>query len=171
VLVTSAGAGCVAKAAVRRSIHGWRAAACASLLGALLLGGGCTSYHVVEPGEVRQGAPVRAILAQPVDVNLDGLTVRGVQRVDGEMVRVADDELLLSAFWVLGSGAAEFPARGETVALPAAALDRLDHKRISWWKTAGTVAGLALTGFLVEQVLTGAFGSGSGGGSGHPQPR
>lgn len=144
--------------------------ACAALL-AGSMPSACTSYHLANPAEVPQGAPVRAILAEPVDVPLENVTVRAAHRVDGEMVRVAGEDLLVSAYWVVGPGDAEYPARGETVALPAVGLARLERKRISWWKTGGAVAGLALGGFLVEQALTGAFGRGSGGGGGRPQPR
>lgn len=126
----------------------------------------CHNYVAVQPGEPERGQPVRVFLNDPVDVELQQLTVRDATLVEGEVSSWSEESLVMSAFRVEAMGDLEFVASGETVTLPTASIAKVEEKRVATGKSLALAAGVI--GVVV--VVGIGFLSGSGGNPDRPDP-
>ncbi len=138
-------------------------------LALLPMAAGCYHYVPLAPGNAPQGTPVRARLSSMANFELSQITVNNIDLVDGEMVRVDSDSLVLSATWLQAVTGNGYAGNGWTVRIPEANLAGFEEKRLSWWRTAVIVGGLAVGTWLGFDALGLSPGSGGGGG-GTPSP-
>lgn len=115
-----------------------------ALLAVALALGGCTHYVVASPEVLAPGSSIRVRLSEPLSFDLPALTAHDVARVDAELVREERDSLIVSALWLDAVSGRGFPGGGWTVVVPERAIDRLEARRLSVWRTAVVVAGGAL---------------------------
>jgi hypothetical protein len=113
-----------------------------------------------------RAARVRVWPARPLAVPLDAITIPAAREIDGELIRLTPDSILLSVTRVLDVTGGEHTAQGETARLLLRDVS-VEVRRLSTSRTL-----LAAGGLLAATLITGAAaveaGSGSaGGGSGH----
>lgn len=144
-------------------------AAAALLLAAFL--SACTTYVPAPATPMPMGTRVRARLDRPMDIPLHDLTANNVVRVDGEVVRVDTDRVVLSAFTIATAGGVELLANGETVTIPGSHLAGLERKKVALLTTAlGLGAGI-LAVALLDAAAQRLGGGGDPGTGGTGQPR
>ena len=141
-----------------------RSARLASVMLALLVGAGCTSYRPIEVADLRQGARVRVTVAQPVALRLREITIDQATQVDAEAVGVRDGQLVLSALWVERAGGIVTPGEGWTVNLPVSAVSDLRERRPSWLRSAALAVGLVVGSTLGWNAFDVGGSSGENGG-------
>lgn len=144
-------------------------AAAALLLAAFL--SACTTYVPAPAEPMPMGTRVRARLDRPLDVPLHDLTANNVVRVDGEVVHVDADRVVLSAFTIATSGGFELLADGQTVTIPRRDLAGLERKKVALLSTALGVGLGVLAVVLVDAAARQFGGGGDSGGTGTGQPR
>ncbi len=145
---------------------GWLGRGRGVLLLALLTG--CYHYVPLGGGQAHPSPAtrLRVILARPQPVRLGNITVNEAARIEGEYVDSERDTLLLSALSVVDSAGAEHLGGGATVRVAYAAIEDLQARRFSAWRSL-----LATGGFVVAGLLSGVAvseGGGSGGRAGPP---
>lgn len=146
------------------------------LTAALFVGSLAACYKYVPvhanpaPHELRQGTAVRVQLSEPGQFKLTELIADNVFVVDGELVRVDQDALVLSAFWLRTGTGYEHKGIGETVIIPLETIAALERKAVSFWKTAGLAGGWVALSVLGIVALT-SGGEGSPGGGPPPPPQ
>ncbi len=137
------------------------------LIAAALLLSGCFAYIPVPPGTAPpQGTAVRAYLSRPGDYRLTDYTANNIVQIDGEIVRVNPDTLVLSAFGLQAASGFEFLGNGETVLVPRMAVGGLERKQLSVWRSAALGAVFAAVVTLGGFALAAAGGGSEGGGNG-----
>ena len=128
---------------------------------------GCYHYVPVQVMTHPQGTPVRARLGTMAAFELSAITVNNIGTVDGEMVRLDGDELVLSATWLQAVTGNGFAGNGWTVRIPETNVTSFELKRLSWWRTGVIIGGVGLATFLGFDALGfTSFGSGPGHGGG-----
>ncbi len=139
------------------------------LLALLVPLAGCFHYVSVAPVAIPQGTPVRARLTNMAAFELSQITVNNIDQVEGEVVRVDEARLILSATWLQAVTGNGYPGNGWTVEIPGANVAGFEEKRFSWWRTGVIVTGLLVgTALGFESLGVTNFGSG-GGGTGNTQ--
>jgi len=137
------------------------------LLALLFAAEGCFSFVQESELAPTRGSPIRVHLERPASFELTRITVNDVTTVNGELVRRADGEVVLSATWldtVFGDG---FDGEGWTLRIPETNVSALEVKQFSWWRTGAVLlAGGIATFFGFDALGTGSGGSGGGGGGG-----
>jgi hypothetical protein len=139
------------------------------VLAALPAATGCYHYVPLAPTSAPQGTPVRARLATMSEFELAQFTVNNIDQVEGEMVRLDTDSLVLSATWLQAVTGNGYAGNGWTIRIPEANLAGFEQKRLSWWRTGVVVGGIAVGTWLGFEALGLSPSSGSGGG-GTPPP-
>jgi hypothetical protein len=119
---------------------------------------GCYAYRPTYELQ-RRASEVRVRLSAPQDFRLIHLTASDVALVDGEVIRMGADSVLLSARWLKARSGYEFPGSGETVGVPRSNVAIIEKKHISPFRTA-----LALGGVGVIYGLTSVLVRNTGGG-------
>ena len=137
----------------------FRAVTAASLLALT----GCFSYAPIAGVHPARGTHVRATLQTPEDVAITGLTVTDVVELEAEVVRSDADSLVVSALQLRAQSGARFTGRGETVAVPAASVSRMESRQFSLVRSAALVVAAGLGAFLLFEALGGLDGGPSGG--------
>lgn len=144
---------------MRRYLH----RSTALLLMALL---GCYSYVETGLPTLERGDRVRVYLSEPATFDVGELTANNIVRMDAEVVRWDEEELVLSAWWLTAAAGREFNGNGRTVYVPRGQLDAIERRSVNGLQTgllvAGSVAGLVALGAAV------GGGIGGGGGDGPP---
>jgi hypothetical protein len=126
---------------------------------------GCYGYART-PEPPGRGIAIRAHLSQPQDVRLGEITANSVSRVDGEVIGLREDTLLVSAFWLRTPTGYEHMAKGQTVRIPRENVVAIEQKKFAWGRTGLLAAGIVAVGGLAKV----AFDAAGGGGSGNPPP-
>ena len=139
------------------------------VLVAVAIASGCYHFVPLAPTEAPQGTPVRARLNTMSDFELAQITVNNIDQVEGEMVQLASDSLVLSATWLQAVTGNGYAGNGWTVRIPESNLEGFEQKKLSWWRTGLVVGGLAVGTWLGFDALGLSPSSGSGGG-GTPSP-
>lgn len=130
---------------------------------------GCFHYVTVAPVSLPQGTQVRARLNTMAAFDLAQITVNNIDQVEGEVVRVDDTGLILSATWLQAVTGNGYAGNGWTVEIPGANVAGFEEKRFSWWRTGVVVGGLLVgTALGFESLGVTNFGGG-GGGTGNTQ--
>jgi len=126
---------------------------------------GCYHYVPASASTSPQGTPVRARLDTLSAFELAQFTVNNIDEVQGEVVRVEAGDVILSATWLQAVTGNGFPGNGWTVRIPEANVTAFEQRRLSWWRTAIVVGGLAVGTYLGFDALglTGSEGGGAGG--------
>ncbi|MSR36495.1 MAG: hypothetical protein EXR95_07625 [Gemmatimonadetes bacterium] len=122
----------------------------------------CQTYRPLALADVRRGARVRVVAAEPVTVRLREITVDRARLIDAEAIGVDWSNLMLSALWVERDGGIGTPGEGWTVTVPLGAVASLRERRFSWWRTA-VVGGALVAGTALGWRALGVGGSGDGG--------
>ncbi len=126
---------------------------------------GCYSYLPVRSGTTPGNrARVRLHLTQPQDVRLPDVTANGVTTIDGEVVRIDDENVVVSGLWVQAPSGYEQPASGATITVPRANVAAMRQKRLSPARTALLAVGTVLVMSVFTYAAT--IGSGRNGGTG-----
>jgi hypothetical protein len=111
---------------------------------------------------------MRLLLVAGHDVRLDRITVNDAVEVDGELVRMDSDSILVSATKVVDRSGFEHTGDGETVHVGRDEVYRVEARRVSVMRSllaAGGVLALGTaTGVAVDQGTFGSGGSRSGSG-------
>jgi hypothetical protein len=142
-----------------------------ALIGLTLLAG-CYSYQPLGSVTPERGAPLRVLLDPPQDARLLDYTVNAAVRIEGELIELRPDQVLLSAFGVRSTTGFEYLAQGETVELPRQSVTALEVKRVSPVKTALFAGATGVVLFSIDRLISGLRGGGGGsGGPGGGQPR
>jgi len=118
--------------------------------------------------DLEQGASLRVHLSEPGSYPLTALTPNNVTVIDGDLIRLDDSSLYVSAYWMKTTGVQEFKGAGETVGIPFDKIDRVEQKKVSAGKTA--VVGALIAGAIVLIGVTFGGGSGEGGENGPGGP-
>ncbi len=135
---------------------------------AVLLLAGCYHYVPTERYAQPRGTAVRASLDSLASFELSAVTVNNIERVDGEMVRLDQGDMVLSASWlhsIIGNG---FDGGGWTVRIPESNLMSLQLKKVSLWRTGVVIGGLVLATWVGFDQLGGGTQAGGGGGGTGP---
>jgi hypothetical protein len=133
---------------------------------------GCYSYQPLGSVTPARGAPLRVLLDPPQDARLLDYTVNGAVRVEGELIELRPDQVLLSAFGVRSRSGFEYIAQGETLELPRGSVTALEIKKVSPLKTALFAGATGVVLFSIDRLISGLRGGGGGGGGpGGGQPR
>ena len=139
-------------------------------LAVLPVAAGCYHYVPVAANSAPQGTPVRARLNRMSDFELAQITVNNIDQVEGEMVRVDADALVLSATWLQAVTGNGYAGNGWTVRIPDANVAGFEQKRLSWWRT-GVVFAALVTGTWLGFDALGLSPGGGPGGGGTPTPQ
>ncbi len=131
-------------------------------LSLLVFAGACFHYVPTEQAPVR-GTPVWVSLSRPIPVQLSELTANGVVRLRGELVSAGPEDLVVSVFSLRSQSGFEYRSLGETVALPADAVEGIEQRRFSLVRTVVSGAVLGAAGYLIQRTLRGAIGGGEPG--------
>jgi hypothetical protein len=132
------------------------------LLSTLVLNG-CFAYMPSKGAPLRQGQSVQVFLNTPQDVRLTDVTANNVVRVDGEVVSVDSEKMVLSAALVTQASGVDQLGDNATVVVPRGHVDHVQEKRFSVVRTAGLVGLAALvTALTAAGVVGGSSDSGSG---------
>jgi hypothetical protein len=126
---------------------------------------GCFVYVPNKGTPLQQGQSVQVFLNTPQDVRLTDVTANNVVRVDGEVVSVDADKMVLSAALVTQASGMDQLGENATVVVPRSHVDRVQEKRFSAVRTAGLVGLMAL---LTTLTAAGVVGGTSDGGHGPP---
>ena len=139
------------------------------MLAVLPVTSGCFHYVPVARAALPQGTPVRARLNTMAAFELAQITVNNIDQVEGEVVRVDDAGLILSATWLQAVTGNGYAGNGWTVEIPGSNVAGFEEKRFSWWRTGVIVGGLLVgTALGFESLGVTNFGGG-GGGTGNTQ--
>jgi hypothetical protein len=134
--------------------------------------GSTACYHYVPAVDAvyPRGTPLRAELDTLSSFELSAVTVRNIDRVEGEMVSRSDQQLILSATWLQAATGNGFAGQGWTVYIPAGNVRGLEQKRVSLWRSAALVGGI-VGGTLLgwKAIGLGPNSGSSGGGPGQPK--
>jgi hypothetical protein len=133
---------------------------------ALLFLAGCYSYRPLGSVTPDRGTPLRVLLDPPQDARLLDYTVNGAVRVEGELIELRPDQVLLSAFGVRSQSGFEYLAQGETLEFPRSNVAAFEVKKVSPLKTALFVGAAGAVFFSIDRLIAGLRGG--GGGSGPP---
>lgn len=131
---------------------------------------GCFTYAPTRdaPG---QAARVRVTLSSPADFRLRDFTANEVVVAEGEVVRVEEERLVLSALELRARSGYEFIGQGETIAIPRSNVAVLETRRVSAWRSALVAGALVAVMTLTEQLIgIGGGDDNGGGGGGGPNP-
>ena len=139
----------------------------AALLWALA---GCYHYVPTAATTLPQGTPLRAHLEELSAFELAQITVNNIDRVEGEVIRVDERELILSATWLQAITGNGYPGNGWTVTIPESNVVEVEERRLSWWRTGLVVAG-AVAGTWLGFDALGLGPTAGGGGSGGTTPQ
>lgn len=131
---------------------------------------GC--YHYVPLADqkkpVARATQLRVRMTTGHDVRLEQITVNDAVEVDGELIRMDADSILLSATKVVDRAGYEHVGDGQTVRLARDAVYQVEERRVSVVRSllaAGTVVALGTaTGVAVNQGGVGHTNTGSGSG-------
>lgn len=125
---------------------------------------GCFSYVPAREQAPSQASRVRVHLVQPQQVRLSQVTANDVALVDGEIVSATDEEVSVSALWLVGRGGYETPGENATVRIPRANVARMEVRRPSLLRT-GAILGAAavLAAVFAAATLNGSADGGGGG--------
>jgi hypothetical protein len=141
----------------------------ALVLGVFGATAGCYHYVPVEARSSPQGTPVRAQLDTLSAFELAQFTVNNIDQVEGEIVRVEAGDLILSATWLEAITGNGYPGNGWTVRIPEANVTAFEQRRLSWWRSALVIGGVAVGTWLGFDAL-GLTESGGDGGGGTGDP-
>jgi len=139
-------------------------------LAASMIVAGCYHYVPAVATTSPQGTPLRAYLDTLSSFELAQITVNNIDQVEGEMVRADARELILSATWLQAITGNGYPGNGWTVTIPEANVTALEQRRLSWWRTAIVVGGIAVGTYFGFDAL-GLTSSGGNEGGGTPAPQ
>ena len=141
------------------------------LLLTLPLAAGC--YHYVPTTTTAghpQGTPLRAHLSTMSSFELSQITVNNIDRVEGELVRLDQGDVILSATWLQAVTGNGYPGNGWTVRIPEVNVTGVEKREISWWRTGVVMGAIAVGTWLGFEALgVGPFGTEGGGGGGVQQ--
>lgn len=130
---------------------------------------GCYAYRPTNELQ-RRASEVRLRLLAPNDFRLTHLTASDVIVVDGEVIRMEGDSVLLSARWLKARSGYEFPGSGETVGVARINVAAVEKKHISPFRTALAVGGVAVI-YGLTSALVRNTGEGGGGRERQPLPQ
>ncbi|HEX2189752.1 MAG TPA: hypothetical protein VHG51_12675 [Longimicrobiaceae bacterium] len=142
-----------------------RSTALVLLLSMLL--GGCLSYAPAGDAP-RRASRVRVTLVSPADFRLTEFTANEVVTAEGEMVRMDEEEVVLSAVELRARSGYEFVGRGETLTIPRSNVARIETQRVSVARSALLAGVVVLVMTLAERVIGLGTGGGDGDGGGPP---
>ena len=131
---------------------------------------GCFRYVPVGETRPRPGQEVRVVVSEPLEVELNRVTLREAKLLDGPLVRWNQDSLVISAWWVESQEGLRQEGEGELVGIPVVDVALVQTRELATGKSAllgsAIVAGvlLALDQFFSRSIF------GAGGGSGDPPP-
>ncbi|MGZ8456889.1 MAG: hypothetical protein ACXWZ4_09855 [Gemmatirosa sp.] len=130
---------------------------------------GCYAHVPAAPGSVAPGARVRVALTDAGAQALASAVGTGVRGVEGRVVRLGGDTLVLSANRLLTTADVDVAWAGADLALPAAWRQGVERRRLSGGRTAllaaGSVALVAAVLALVRRSGDAQGGPGPGGGT------
>jgi hypothetical protein len=137
-----------------------------SLLVISCLLAGCYSYAPLAGPAPPRATRVHVALDAPTDVQAGRAVLPDVTRVDGELVRLSRDSLVLSAKQAMSeTGTSDLPG-WPTVSLPRAGIASIYARKFSIARTLALVAGIAAFVALSPQAFSQSGAAGSGGGGG-----
>ncbi len=131
---------------------------------ALVVLNACYGYRAMPEGVAPDGRRIRATLTDAAAVELGGALGRGVQQVEGDVIRTDTQAVHLAIRTVRLRGGDEQYWRGENYALPRNAIFHIEERRIDRLRTA-----LAIGGGLALLIGLGSVAQGGTGGD-RPTP-
>lgn len=134
---------------------------------------GCYQYRLATPGQVDPGADLKAHLAEPRDVALTDITVRGAVLVEGTLLTWGADSVEVSALAVESRTGSRHRAVGEVIRIPVGQVNHLEARRIAWGPTGAVLGGIGAGIAGIVALIAGGEkevgGGGNGGGGGQPR--
>ncbi len=129
---------------------------------------GCFAYAPLGQATPARAASLRVTLDTATDVRLTHLTANDARDVYGELVRMDDSTLVLSATRVVSASGFEQSGEDATVTLPRANVAGVEVKKLSPARSALFAAGLLALAVTARLALSAAGGHGSDVGTGGP---
>ena len=131
---------------------------------------GCFRYVPVGETRPRPGQEVRVVVSEPLEVELNRVTLREAKLLDGPLVRWNQDSLVISAWWVESQRGLRQEGEGELVGIPVVDVALVETRELATGKSvlvgSAIVAGLLL---VLDQFFSRSIFGGVGG-SGDPPP-
>ena len=132
---------------------------------------GCFRYVPVGGTRPQPGQEIRVVVSEPVEVELNRVTLREAKLLGGPLVRWNQDSVVVSTWWVESQGGLRQQGEGELVGIPVVNIAFVETKDLATGKSvllgSAIVVGVlaALNQFFSESI----FGSGGQtGGDGPP---
>ena len=129
---------------------------------------GCFRYVPVGETRPQPGQEVRIVVSEPLEVELNRVTLREAKLFDGPLVRWNQDSLVVSAWWVESQGGLRQVGEGELVGIPVVDVALVETRELATGKSvlvgSAIVAGVlvALDQFFGESIFGSVGGSGDG---------
>lgn len=140
------------------------------LLLLLPISSGCYGYFPAGNEFPSPGTRVRLSLSTPQDVRFTEISANDVVSIDGEVVRVGTDTVVVSAFMARSASGYETLGRGESVAILRRNVAAVERSRLSVARSVGLAAIIGALSLAVGAALgAGGEGGDRGGGGGRPQ--
>jgi hypothetical protein len=110
---------------------------------------------------------VRTYLDPAVSVSIGEVAVQQTVSVSGEVIAWEPESLVLSAGTLVSASGLDYFGGGQTVRLPRSALERMEARSLSTWRTAAltsaVIAGAVILGIMAQEGFGGDGGENGGG--------